>query len=150
MAKICLVCSSGGHFLELISLLPLWEEHERFWVTFRGMDTESALQEESVHWAYQPTNRSVVNCLRNFFLAWKILRREKPDIVFSSGAGVSVPFIYAGRMLGVPCLYLESLTRVQTLSLSAKLVYPVVDVLLVQWPKLAARYKRARFEGRVA
>lgn len=107
------------------------------------------LQEESVRWAYQPTNRKVINCLRNFVLALRILPREKPDLIISSGAGVSVPFIYAGRLLGIPCLYLESLTRVKTLSLSAKLVYPVVDVLLVQWPGLAARYKKARFHGRV-
>ena len=150
MAKICLVCSSGGHFLELISLYPLWKQHQRFWVTFRGTDTESALRDESAHWAYQPTNRSIINCLRNFSLALRILPRERPDLIISSGAGVSVPFIYAGRMLGIPCLYLESLTRVQTLSLSAKLVYPVVDVLLVQWPGLAARYRKARFQGRIA
>ena len=147
--KIALVCSSGGHLFELLSLRPFWQEHDRFWVTFPGEDTRFYLQNESVHWAYQPTNRNLRNFVRNFVLALKVLRREKPDLILSTGAGVSVPFIYAGRLHGIPCLYLESLARVSTLSLSAKLVYPFVNALLVQWPELAERYRRAQFKGQV-
>ena len=147
--KIALVCSSGGHFFELLSLRPFWQDCDRFWITFPGEDTHFYLQGERVQWAFHPTNRNLKNLVRNFFLALKILRQERPDLILSTGAGVSVPFIYAGRLNGIPCLYLESLARVKTLSLSAKLVYPFVNALLVQWPELAEKFRKAQFKGQV-
>jgi UDP-N-acetylglucosamine:LPS N-acetylglucosamine transferase len=147
--KIALVCSSGGHLFELLSLRPFWQEHDRFWVTFPGADTRFHLSDERVMWAFYPTNRNLKNFVRNFFLALRLLGREKPDLVLSTGAGVSVPFIYAGRLKGIPCLYLESLARVRTLSLSARLVYPFANALLVQWPELAEKYRKAQYRGQV-
>jgi len=147
--KIALVCSSGGHLFELLSLRPYWGEYDRFWVTFPGEDTQFYLRDERAEWAFHPTNRNLKNFIRNFFLALRLLRRERPDLILSTGAGVSVPFIYAGRLRGIPCLYLESLARVKTLSLSAKLVYPFVNALLVQWPELAQKFRKARFKGQV-
>ncbi len=147
--KICLVCSSGGHFLQLHSLRDFWERQERFWVTFRGRDTESFLQGEQVYWAHEPTNRNVKNLIRNMLLAVRLLSRERPRSVVTTGAGVAVPFIYVARTLRIRTVYIESLTRVDNLSLSGKLVYPVVDHLLVQWPELAARYGKALYKGQV-
>ena len=148
--KICLVCSSGGHFFELFSLNSLWERYDHFWVTFPRQDTKSLLQGEKVHWAYSPTNRSLKNLLRNSYLAARVIAREKPTAVISTGAGVAVPFLYLGRILGLRTVYIESLARVTNLSLTGRLVYPVVHEFIVQWPDLAGRFARARFRGQVA
>lgn len=147
--KLFLVCSNGGHFFEMMALDPLWSRFSRTWVTFRSPYTERTLDRETVVWAFQPTNRNLPNFVRNFVLAWKVLRREHPDVIVSAGAGVSVPFVYAGHLLGIPSVYIESLTRVRTLSLSGKLVYPVVKRFLVQWPDLAERYGKAEYWGSV-
>jgi UDP-N-acetylglucosamine:LPS N-acetylglucosamine transferase len=147
--KLCLVCSSGGHFLQLYSLKDVWEGYERFWVTFQGNDTEFFLSREKVYNAYCPTNRHIKNLVRNSFMAMKILLKEKPDVIISTGAGVAVPFLYAGRVLGIKTIYVESMTRVESLSVTGKLVYPVVHHLLVQWPKIADKYDKAIFKGQV-
>jgi len=147
--KLCLVCSSGGHFLELHSLDTLWQAHDHFWVTFPGKDTEFFLGKRRVYWAYHPTNRSITNLIRNLFLAVKVIGKEKPDAVISTGAGVAVPFLYVGRLFGAKTVYIESLTRVHTLSLSGRLVYPIVHAFLVQWPELADKHRKAVFEGQV-
>ena len=103
--KICLVCSSGGHFFELFSLNSLWEKYDHFWVTFPRQDTKSLLQGEKVHWAYSPTNRNLKNLLRNSYLAARVIAKEKPTVVISTGAGVAVPFLYLGRINFYPCGY---------------------------------------------
>jgi len=90
-----------------------------------------------------------VNLFRNTFLAFKVLRKEKPDLVISTGAGVAVPFIYAAKFFGMKTIYIESLTRVKDLSLAGKLIYPVVDHIFVQWQELANKYRKADFKGRV-
>lgn len=147
--KICLVCSSGGHFFELYSLNSLWAKHDHFWVTFEREDTKCLLGGEKVYWAAAPTNRNIKNLVRNSYLAARVIARERPTVVISTGAGVALPFLYFGRLLGLQTIYIESLARITDLSLTGRLVYPVVKEFLVQWPELAERYRRARFRGQV-
>lgn len=147
--KIALVCSSGGHFLQLFSLKAFWEGFDRFWVTFRKGDTTSLLYNEKTYFAFSPTNRSLKNFIRNLFLAPQLLLREKPGVLVTTGAGISVPFIYMAKFLRIRTIYIESITRVNDLSLSGKLVYFFADELLVQWPELAEKYNKAKFMGQV-
>ena len=148
--KLCLVSSTGGHLLQLVNLRGAWQAHERFWVTFPKMDAKTLLEDERVIWAFHPTNRSLKNLVRNLWLAWRVLRRERPDVVLSTGAGVGVPFLWMGRWLGMTTIYVESMTFIRHLSLSGRLVYPVVNRFFVQWPELPVRYPRAVYAGRIA
>lgn len=147
--KICLVCSSGGHFLELYRLNQFWSQYKHFWVTFLKEDTHYFLRKEKVYWAYYPTNRNIKNLFKNLLLSWQVLRREKPDVIISTGAGVSVPFLYIGKLLGKKTIYIESLARISELSLSGKLVYPIVHHFFVQWPELSSKYKKVKLKGRI-
>jgi beta-1,4-N-acetylglucosaminyltransferase len=149
MLKLALIASSGGHLYQLYSLREFWGDREHFWISFPTEDAKYLLSSEKVFWAYYPTNRNIRNLVKNLLLALKILRRERPNALMSTGAGVAVPFIIMGRFLGIKTLYLESITRYEELSLSARLVYPFVDTLLVQWPDLTKKYKKAEFRGRI-
>ena len=81
-------------------LKPFWEKHERFWVTFDKEDAKSLLKDERMIPCYYPTNRSLKGLLINTRLAWKVLRKEKPDLIISSGAAVAVPFFWLGKLFG--------------------------------------------------
>jgi beta-1,4-N-acetylglucosaminyltransferase len=141
--RLLLVCSSGGHFKGLFQLQPFWSRHQRSWVTFETATTRAALASEPVAWAFSPTNRNLPNLIRNTLLSWQLLRRQKPDLILSTGAGVAVPFLIFGKLLGCRTVFVESITRIETLSLSARLALPFLDVLYVHWPQLQARYPRA-------
>ncbi|BAU13983.1 oligosaccharide biosynthesis protein Alg14 like protein [Leptolyngbya sp. NIES-3755] len=141
--KVLLVCSSGGHFKALYQLRPYWGVHDRQWVTFQTSVTETQLEGENVDWAWSPTNRNIPNLLRNLGLAWKILRRDRPDLVISTGAGVAVPFLLLAKLFGSQTIFIESITRVNDLSLSAKLSLPFLNVLYVHWAELQHRYPKA-------
>lgn len=145
--KIMIVCSTGGHFQAMQGLHPFWENHERVWVTFRTATTKAALEAERVYWAFSPTNRNLHNLVRNFFLAWKVLSQERPHLVISTGAGVAVPFLILSKILGSQTVFIESITRVKQLSLSARLVLPFLDTVYVHWPQLQVRYPRAELIG---
>jgi beta-1,4-N-acetylglucosaminyltransferase len=142
--KILLVCSTGGHFQALQQLRPFWDKHEQYWVTFRTESTEIGLNGKKVAWAFSPTNRNIPNLIRNLFLAVKVLRQERPDLVLTTGAGVAVPFIVLAKVLGSQTAFIESFTRIKQLSLSARLVLPFLDTLYVQWPQLQAKYPKAK------
>jgi len=149
MKKLALIASSGGHLFQLSSLKEFWGEKEHFWVSFKTQDAIYLLKDEKVYWAHFPTNRNIKNLIKNLFMAIKIIRKEKPDAIMSTGAGIAVPFLLIGKLFGKKTLYLESITRNEELSLSGRLVYPFVDKLLVQWPQLAEKYKKTEFEGRI-
>ncbi len=141
--KIGLVGSSGGHLTHLYMLKPTWEKYERFWVTFDKEDARSLLKDEKVYPCYYPTNRNIKNLIRNTFVAWKVLRKEKPDILVSSGAAVAVPFFYLGKLMGKKLIYIEVFDRVDKATLTGRLVYPITDQFIVQWEEQLQVYPKA-------
>lgn len=141
--KIALVGSSGGHLTHLYLLKNFWENEDRFWVTFDKTDAKSILKEERFYPCYYPTNRNVKNTIKNTILAFKILRKEKPDLIISSGAAVAVPFFWIGKLFGVKTVYIEIFDRIDKPTLTGKLVYPVTDKFIVQWEELKKVYPKA-------
>lgn len=141
--KISLVGSSGGHLAHLYMLKPFWKNKNRFWVTFNKVDAKSLLKNEQVYNCYFPTNRNIKNLIRNTFLAIKILKKEKPDVIISSGAAVAVPFFYIGKLMGAKLIYIEVFDRINKPTLTGKLVYPIVDKFIVQWEEEKKIYPKA-------
>lgn len=147
--QVLLVASNGGHLLQLLQLADLWPTDRRHWVTFEKSDAVSLLAGENTTWAHHPTNRNLPNFLRNIWLALRLVRRHKVQAVVTTGAGVAVPFAIVGRLFGVNVVYLESMARITSPSLTGRLVYPFADMFIVQWPELKRVYKRARCYGTV-
>lgn len=147
--KVLLVCSSGGHLTQLMCLESWWSDQERTWVTFDSEDATSKLEGERVVFAHHPTTRNVKNLLRNTFLAWRLLRRERPEVVVSTGAGVAVPFFWLARAMGIRTIYLEVFDRIDSPTLTGRLCRPVTDLFLVQWPEQSQHYKDAVLLGSV-
>lgn len=139
-----LVCSAGGHFRAIQELRPFWSSHERVWVTFQTASSEATLTSETAYWAWSPTNRHLPNLIRNYSLAWNLLLKEQPDLVISTGAGIAVPFLVLAKLLGKQTIFIESITRVEQLSLSARLALPFLDEIYVHWPQLQARYPQTQ------
>lgn len=141
--KVCLVGSSGGHLTHLYMLKPFWQDKERFWVTFNKEDANSILEGEQIYHCYYPTNRSLKALLINTRLAWKVLRKERPDVIVSSGAAVAVPFFYLGKLFGMKTIYIEVFDRIDKPTMTGKMVYPVTDRFIVQWEEMKQVYKKA-------
>ena len=148
-ADLLLVCSTGGHLIQLVALRDAWERFERAWVTFDKSDARSLLAEERVYFAHGPTNRSVKNLLRNLRVAWRVVRDVRPRVVVTTGAGIAVPFAWVARLRGATVVYVESLARIEGPSLSYRLIAPVAARRYVQWPELAQALPRTRFVGNV-
>lgn len=147
--KICLTGSSGGHLTHLYMLKNFWQDHDRFWVTFDKEDSRSLLTGERVYHCYHPTNRNLKNLLRNTFLAFKVLRREKPELIVSTGAAVAVPFFYLGKLFGAKTIYIEVFDRIDSPTLTGRLVQPVADKVIVQWEEMLDVYPKAENLGSI-
>lgn len=143
-SRVALVGSSGGHLAQLWALEQWWSDLERTWVTFNTKEAVALLEGESdVVWAFHPTTRNVPNLLRNTRLAWRVLRSRRPDVIVSTGAGVALPFFVFGRLLGMTTVFIEVYDRIETPTLTGRLVRPFTKLLAVQWPEQQRLYRDA-------
>ena len=145
--NVGLVGSSGGHLAHLLILKPWWENHDRFWVTFDMPDSHDLLESERCDWAHYPTTRNVPNLIRNFGLAWKVLRRERPDVIISTGAAVAFPFFLLGRLMGVKTVFIEVYDRIDSRTMTGWLVRPLTTRFCVQWPQQQSLYPGSVLTG---
>ena len=141
--KICLVGSSGGHLTHLYMLKPLWKDMDRFWGTFDKEDSRSLLEGEKVYSVYYPSNRSLKALIINTWRALKILPKEKPELIVSTGAASAVPFFWIGKILGAKTIYIEVFDRIDKPTITGKLVYPVTDKFIVQWEEMKQIYPKS-------
>lgn len=141
------VCSSGGHLFDAVTLATAWRGRTRAWVSFDKPDVRSLLADERLYVAYGPTNRNLANLLRNLRLAFRVVRETRPRVLVTTGAGVAVPFAWAARLVGARVVYVECAGRVDRPSLSARMIAPVATKIYAQWPELAAKWRRARYAG---
>lgn len=141
--KVCLVGSSGGHLTHLYMLKHFWNTKERFWVTFNKEDANSLLEKEKIYYCHFPTNRSLKALVKNTAIAMNVLRKERPDLIISSGAAVAVPFFYIGKLMNTKLIYIEVFDRINKPTITGRLIYPIADVFVVQWEEQKKVYKKA-------
>jgi UDP-N-acetylglucosamine:LPS N-acetylglucosamine transferase len=146
---VLLVCSAGGHLLQLYLLRQAWDGLSHSWVTLEREDSRSLLEGEVVYYGHGPTTRNVVNLLRNIGLAWSLVWRLRPKTIVTTGAALAVPFAWIGRLAGAKVVYIESLTRTNAPSLSCRMIRPVTSRVYVQWPGLVPTIPGARYAGNV-
>ena len=89
------------------------------------------------------TTRNLPNAFRNLGLAWNVVRRERPDVMVSVGAGVSVPFFLIAALHGVRTVYIECFDRITLPTLSGRICYLISDVFGVQWVEQCGYYPEA-------
>ncbi len=147
--KICIVTSAGGHLWQAYLLKPWWNKYECSWVTIKAPDSLHLLKKERVAFAFGPENRNVVNAVKNFFLALAVLSKEKPDLVFSTGSALAPPFFLVAKFMSIKTIYLEPFDFISQPSLTARLVQPLADILLVQHKSLKKRMSKAEYWGAV-
>ncbi len=127
----------------MLALRLWWGSLRRHWVTFDTVHARSELAAERVTWAFHPATPNLRNLLRNSVLAVRVLRRERPDLIVTTGAGVALPFFVVARVLGIKTAYIEVYDRLDTRTLTARLCRPFTDLFCVQWDEQRALYPNA-------
>lgn len=141
------MASGGGHWVQLRRVVPAFEDMEVVYVTVNDVyrvdvpDSRFHVVNDATRW----------NKFGLILQAWRLLGivvRERPDVVFSTGAAPGLIAMLFGRLLGARTIWLDSIANAEQLSLSGKLARHVAGLWLTQWEHLATP-DGPRFEGRV-
>ena len=139
--------SQGGHLAQLLVLEDWYSDKSRVWVAPPVPDVLDKLSDETLVASYFPTTRNVRNALRNLALAVKVVRRLRPRLLVSTGAGVTVPFFVVAWAMRIPTVFIEVYDRIDSATLTGRLVRPFVTRTIVQWDEQLELYPEARKVG---
>jgi len=148
--KICLACTHGGHFVEMMCMLDTFKKHDYFFVTYKSEATSNL--ENAYFLKFEDKGlKAKIMLIKTLLKAFKIIIKEKPEVIISTGGGeIAVPFCYIGKALGAKVIFIETLARITTPSGGGKIVYPIADLFLVQWESLLRKYgTKAKYWGKV-
>ena len=143
--KICLICSAGGHLLQIRKLNKFYTKHDYFFVTFFSKPIEELARKEKFYFVNDP-RRNILRFLVNAFQSLSVFLKEKPDVIISTGAGVAIAMCWWGRLFGKKVIFIESWSRIEKPSFAGRLVYPAANLFIVQWKQMQKYYSKAKFE----
>lgn len=149
MKKICFIASSGGHFEQLMMLKPLMCKYDSFIVTEK---TEYCIQKDDIKVFYlKQVNRHEKTCMLKMILnslkSFLIFIKKRPDIVISTGALAAVPMCLIAKLFRKKLIFIESFAKVNSPTLTGKLLYKFADQFYVQWKEMLDIYPNAIYKG---
>lgn len=143
--KIALICSHGGHLTELLYLMESFKGHDIFFVTYDNIRTRNL---EYRKYLFPNFGEKPYKMFLNLHKIINILLKEKPDVIVSNGAEIAIPFFYLGKLLRKKTVFIECYTRIDTPTITGRLVYPVSNLFLVLWPEMLEKYgNKAQYWG---
>ena len=145
--RVLLVSSSGGVLLDLLALKPWWQLHKVKWAVVSAVDTVSVFENENVYWMQECSLKTPVRLLKYIYSAGRILRREKIDLVLSSGTGIAIPFFVASTALGIPRIWLETFNIINKPGTTSRICSKLANEVLIQRESLKSSYPHAHVIG---
>jgi UDP-N-acetylglucosamine:LPS N-acetylglucosamine transferase len=134
--KVLAVASKGGHWVELLRVLPAFSGMEMVYVS-----TDPHLAgtvEGSKFYCVPDANRwNKFKLVKIFMMLFKIVFNERPKFVISTGAAPGLMALMAGKMLGIKTIWIDTIASAEKLSLSGRIALKFVDRLYTQWPDLS-------------
>jgi len=142
--KICIVSSCGGHLTEVRLLKSVYEKHEHFYV----LNDAALLPEDMKGRTYfiRHSERDWLFAV-NMWESWRILHKERPHLILSTGAGAVVAFALIGKLFGMRTVFIETFTRVIKPSLTGRIMYRLADSFFYQWRPLERFFPKGTYGG---
>lgn len=147
--KVCFTASTGGHFEQLMMLKPLMNKYESFIVTEKSQ--YSVANKEIKTYYLTQVNRKEKSFLFRMMInsckSIKILLVENPDVIISTGALATIPLCLFGKLFRKKIIFIESFAKINSPTLTGKLVYKFADQFYVQWEDMLSIYPNAIYKG---
>ena len=157
--RVLAIASAGGHWVQLRRLRPAWDGCRVSYVTTSAgrrdeiiSESEMTGEEPAFYVITDATRWEKCKLLKQLLQIIKILLKERPHVVISTGAAPGFFALRIGKFLGARTIWVDSIANADELSLSGKKVGNCADLWLTQWKHLArprTKERQPRYEGSV-
>ena len=151
--KVIFISSTGGHFVELMMLKPIFDNYDYHLVTEKTASTISLKEEykERMHYLIYGTRvkkvkyffKVILNTIKSLGLFIKI----RPKAIVTTGTHTAMPMCIIGKILGAKIIFIETYANVFTPTGSGKFIYKFADKFIVQWEDMLNVYPNATYLG---
>lgn len=160
--RTIIVIGSGGHTTEMLRLVNTMNKSKFTPRLYILADSDMTSQvhienaESGTDWSIVsiPRSRSVnqsyltsiLSTIHSTITTAPEVLSFKPDIVLCNGPGTCIPVCFVAFLMiliehaDISIIFVESICRVYTLSLTGKILYFIADLIIVQWPELKRNY----------
>jgi len=147
--KVLAVASSGGHWVQLFRLRPVWDGCDVTYLTTNIQHREQVMADALERGQTVPGFFTGVSANRwqKFRLVYLLLQvaivvvRTRPDMVITTGAAPGYFAILIGRCMRARTVWVDSIANADELSLCGKRVGRYCGLWLTQWEHLQGSEK---------
>lgn len=131
----------------VLSYQANWPLQPRVFVATLGISA-SALPADARHYLIGECDRNHLwQAVKTVARCFKVVWRERPDVVLTTGSMPLALFCLVAKLFGAKIIWIDSISQIDRISMSGRLVRPFADLFLVQWPELEKRFPGTRYAG---
>ncbi|MFW9833865.1 MAG: hypothetical protein ACFFEK_07730 [Candidatus Thorarchaeota archaeon] len=159
MKRIAIVLGRGGHTAQTFALVDSLGEQFKYIYIIGLLDKLTPKQirlQGRVLRVFTPRLlpqdsrlMSVIRTIITLLLSFIYLSLLRPQVVISCGTGMTVPIFYSARTLGIKTVFIESMSRVESISQTGRMLLGKVDLFMVQWKNLAEKIPNTVYGGQL-
>jgi UDP-N-acetylglucosamine:LPS N-acetylglucosamine transferase len=132
---------------QLLSVKDSWRGHATFYVTTTQVLKSNLEKLGKVYIVGECNRQNPFRVICVFFRCINAAWRERPNVVVSTGAAVGCIMCFLGKLWGAKVIWIDSITNVDRISLSGRMVRYIADLFLVQWYELTQKYSGVEYVG---
>ena len=148
--KICFAASTGGHFEQLMMLRPLMQKYDSFILTEKTNYEVKNKDEIKLYQVNQVNRKEILFIFKMMLIAIKsfiIYIKERPNVIITTGVLATIPMSMIVKIFGGKLIYIESFAKINSPTLTGKLLYKYADRFYVQWESMLEFYPKAIYKG---
>ena len=134
---------------QLLKLASSWEGYEVFSVTTTEVVRDKLSKFGGVYVVGECNRQHPIRVIKVLLQCIRIVFRERPDVVISTGAAAGCMLCFMSKIFCAKVVWIDSITNVERISLSGRMVRYVANLFLVQWPELAQKRQNVEYVGEV-
>ncbi len=145
--RVLAVASGGGHWVQMMRIIPAFEGHEVMYLTTHA-GYQSEVGSASFYLVRDANRWSKFRMVLTALHVAALVLYLRPDVIISTGAAPGYFAIRFGKWVGAQTIWIDSIANAEKLSMSGELAGRHADLWLTQWPHLA-RESGPRYLGAV-
>lgn len=150
---IMFISSMGGHLTQLLQLKQLMQSNEYILITEKCDVTIPMKEKYKIEYLVSGTRDELLKYM--FIFPFNIIKslilffKYRPKVIVTTGSHTAVPMCYIGKLFKSRIIYIESFARMETRSLTGRILYPIADDFIVQWESMLKVYPKATYLGSI-
>lgn len=134
--RLLAIASGGGHWIQLLRLRPAFEEYEVVFVSMLESYAEQ-VGDARFHLVPDASRFDLKGFAPVFFKALRVILKERPAAIVTTGSAPMLAFIVLGRLFGARTLWVDSIANSERMSSSGRLARKLAHQVVSQWPEVA-------------